>query len=141
MREILFRGKQVDNGEWVEGSYCADAIEQLHGIESGVDGFIRRFNSYERRTYMFEVERETVGEYTGLTDKNGRKIFEGDIIEITDTFNKIISGVVYWCDGAFWADCSQPDGDDGFYSLCHLGDCIEVIGNIYDNPELLEVKK
>lgn len=141
MREILFRGKRTDNGEWVEGSFCPDAIEQLHGIESGVDGFIRRFNSDECRTYMFEVERETVGQYTGLTDRNGRKIFEGDIIKITDTFNKIIYGVVYWCDSAFWADCSQPDGDECFYTLGHLSDCVEVIGNEYDNPELLGVSK
>lgn len=136
MREILFRGKRTDNGEWAEGSYCADAIEQLYGIGSGVDGFIRRFNPDERRTYMFEVERETVGQYTGLTDKNGRKIFEGDIVErggriwLVEYSNKYgqFMMTTYTEKGISWSrsfDLIPPD-------WC------EVIGNIYDNPELLE---
>lgn len=131
MREILFRGKRTDNGEWIDG-YYADVAKNNMILTGRID--ITETVGAE----VFRIIPETVGQFTGIYDKNGRKIFEGDIIEITDTFNKIISGVVYWCDCAFWADCSHPDGDDGFYSLGHLGDCAEVIGNIYDNPELLE---
>ena len=127
MREILFRGKRTDNGTWTCG-YLFCIWERTYlcwGTTNNVPN-------------MKEVLPETVCQFTGLTDKNGRKIFEEDIVKITDTFNVIISGVVYWCDCAFWVDCSYSDGDDGFYSLGHLGDCVEVIGNIYDNPELME---
>ena len=140
MREILFRGKRTDNGEWVEGYYIHHPTAVCIGESNPSCIWVPAVDP-DDNTKIFEVFPKTVGQFTGLTDKTGRKIFEGDIIEITDTFNVIISGVVYWCDYAFWVDCSSPDDDDGFYSLGHLEDCVEVIGNIFDNPELLEVKQ
>ena len=68
MREILFRGKRLDNGEWVYGSFCMDALEQFNGL-CGVDGFIRLYDKAKGKMQTYEVDRETIGQYTGLKDK------------------------------------------------------------------------
>lgn len=132
MREILFRGKRLDNGEWVYGSFCMDALEQFNGL-CGVDGFIRLYDKTKGKMQTHEVERETVGQYTGLNDKNGEKIFEGDILLLDgedglfelkfddDTARFVMIG-----------DSFQVDFDN-FWSYE-----VEVIGNIHDNPELME---
>ena len=131
MREILFRGKRIFDGKWVNGfaykQYSAAKVEEW---------YIRAFET------DFLVIPETVCQFTGLIDKNGRKIFEGDIVVFADFFNdEIHRGVVYWCDLAFWFDCTETEGDEGIYSLAYISaNILEVIGNIYDNPELMEVK-
>ena len=138
MREILFRGKRTDNGEWFEGFYTC--VADVHYILSGIfDSLINGIIN----TRGYKVIPETVSQFTGLTDKNGRKIFEGDIVVFADFFNdEIHRGVVYWCDLAFWFDCTETEGDEGIYSLAYISaNILEVIGNIYDNPELLEVKQ
>ena len=135
MREILFRGKRVDNGEWVYGSFCMDAVEQKNGL-CGVDGFIRLYDPTAGKMQMHEVDRETVGQFTGLTDKNGKKIFEGDIVEGADfTAEDGGYGVVSFVDGAF-----EVSGNNvaGTFNENYYGREFEVIGNIHDNPELLE---
>ena len=134
MREILFRGKKNNSGEWVYGNlFNPDKSDTPTQICMGTH-IIR---------ICYEIDPETVGQYTGLTDKNGRKIFEGDIVVFADFFNdEIHRGVVYWCDLAFWFDCTETEGDEGIYSLAYISaNILEVIGNIYDNPELLEVKQ
>ena len=139
MREILFRGKRIDSGEWVNGSFCMDATEQLYGC-SGADGFIRRYITEKREMNMFEVERETVGQFTGLTDCNGVKIFEGDVVEYSHPYaGKSIHAVVQdgcrWNLSNFYAsyfDCPGCAFSEGT-------EYMTVIGNIHDNPELLEV--
>ena len=132
MREILFRGKRVDNGEWVEGNFIKDNWgdtygELIYGIlqdreaPAGLAGWIPK-----------RVLPETVGEYTGLTDKNGKKIFEGDIIRS----NSERGYIEYYPN-----DCAFDVVDDhGFYWLISEMSNIEVIGNIHDNHELLEEK-
>ena len=134
MREILFRGKRVDNGEWVEGFYVVIAGEN-HYIFTGRIDLTQGSIGCE----YFKVDSKTVCRYTGLTDKNGVKIFEGDIV----TYNKEYGGktrekgTVYWCDGAFWVENVQDEEDCGLLGAL-VKYQLEIIGNIHDNPGLLE---
>ena len=148
MREILFRGKNVDNGAWVYGSFIPDMLEVF--CITDIDGFIKPFSLNKEELTEVRVERSTVGQFTGLTDKNGTKIFEGDIIKIIDGEKIFIASVKF-------GDYNQPDKilktHIGFYfDIANLASYrkdmgywfgktfseIEVIGNIHDNPELLK---
>lgn len=140
MREILFRGKRIDNGEWVEG-YYAKAKDYLDEKEMYVifplDLVLyphSEFSKYE------EVIPETVGQYTGLTDKNGKIIFEGDILCYTNVYanNHKSFGEVKseeWNCGC----CNDVYGFSilGAIDLAESHRC-EIVGNIHDNPELLK---
>ena len=123
MREILFRGKRVDNGEWIEGDLIQVGLHEKS-----------KFASIMPQTPVssaYPVIPETVGQYTGLTDRNGKKIFEGDIIE----FHEEIGEIRYSkSDAAF--DIIFDTWNTNF-SVTD-GRRIEVIGNIHDNPELME---
>lgn len=132
MREILFRGKCTDlelygcKG-WTEGSYIqhGDGSCDIMGIFEDILGNVEELH--------FPVDPETIGQYTGLTDKNGKKIFEGDILRRNgkDIF------VVEWA-ALFARFEMRLIGSDAYYNLTAArGEC-EVVGNIYDNPELLE---
>lgn len=145
MREILFRGKRVVNDDWVEGSFCMNALEQQRGL-CGVDGYIRLYNLNKGKMESYEVDRETVGQYTGLKDKNGiLRIFEGDIVRhhngnpYADSDN-IELGKVYWDEKyCGWRRTSNGAFHHGCVDTYRMSpDCVyEVIGNIHDNPELL----
>ena len=140
MREILFRGKRIDNGNWVEGFYVEDPFCDRYEI-CDVNSV-----TYHRE----DVYPSTVGQYTGLQDKNGKRIFEGDIVryryetgkghwnsdqlsviewENTGCFMRGIMGTNKYACATGWL-VSIPHGNGKFF---------EVIGNIHDNPELLEV--
>ena len=135
MREILFRGKLLDNGEWVYGSFCMDAREQFNGL-CGVDGFIRLYDKAKGKMQTYEVDRETVGQYTGMKDKNGRRIFEGDICHKTRT-GEIVSVKWHGTMAGYVLGKKRADNKhlSDFGELFRAYDKYEVIGNIHDNPE------
>lgn len=136
MREIMFRGK-MDDGEWVYGSFCMDAREQFNGM-CGVDGFIRLHDKAKGKMQTYEVDRETVGQYTGLKDKYGKRIFEGDIVLGLFHYELAAKGVVTFRDGAFGLRWNRGKVREfsAFTSICNVD--YKVIGNIHENPELLE---
>ena len=131
MREILFRGKRTDNGEWIEGFYSAEEYNPYIGkIE-----YIPRIQIIGKCVSLGVIP-ETVGQYTGLTDKNGKRIFEGDIVKcVSDGEQAVISWLKYFaCFGlSFDGWCCGFDNYDD-----NLPSDFEVIGNIHDNPEILK---
>ena len=143
MREILFRGKRKDNGEWVEGHniMCVqDGRVFIVPTGTKIDSYREEDNALFMATFYYEVIPETVGQYTGLTDKNGKKIFEGDIVRHynnQDDPEKFDVGCIYF-DVANYCFVRNSGHYTGPFKLS--GECIyEVIGNVTDNPELLEV--
>ncbi len=126
MREILFRGKR-HNGDWVEGNlFIPDKPDTPTEICIGTNVI--------RITY--DVIPETVGQYTGLTDKNGKKIFEGDIVK-TDKFNTPNKRYVIKYDLLLGAFIGEDNGTMYFTTFDGDSELFEIIGNIHDNPELL----
>ena len=133
MREILFRGKRIDNGEWVEGTYLHLNIGRDFICGGAV--WIGTLQPCKE-----EVIPKTVGQYTGLTDKNGKKIFEGDILSTENgTFSNTGMGHILLYRG-MWTSFYGQDalGIDCFDELHTVCSAREIIGNIHDNPELLE---
>ena len=126
MRENLYRGKCIDNNEWVYGY-----LYITHTGEYEIGNYNKELN-IERYTYV--VKPETLGQFTGLTDKDNNKIFEGDIG--WDSHNECC-GVVEFSDGGFsyvWENICTD--------LFEVSDSVDIdfIGNIYDNPELLNLE-
>lgn len=125
MREILFRGKSLKNGEFVEGHYFKN--------DSGTFIFTFPYHAnYADIDIMVKADPETVGQYTGLTDKNGTKIFEGDIIKVPNW--ECYGAVKYNVpECAFYIEMSNGD----YVPTYDYSSEVEIIGNIYDNPELI----
>jgi len=131
MRDIKFRGQRVDNNKWVEGSLALqkttkyDTLAYICPIISyNEDGFISRFE---------KVFFRTIGQYTGLKDKNGKEIFEGDIVKngLSGTWivQPLESGSI-----SLLGTCKQYKGNN--FDISSLNYNVEVIGNIHENPEL-----
>ncbi|WP_337675428.1 YopX family protein [Huintestinicola sp.] len=145
-REILFRGKRKDNGEWI----CGDLLQD---VESGICAIVSYVNLGGNihdlsESCIFAVIPEIVGQYTGLTDKNGVKIFEGDIVKGT-AYSATRIGVIVWIDeisgfGVRYVNAPNPTAwvNSSILRCVSLGKtdefAAEVIGNIHDNPELLK---
>lgn len=137
MREILFRGKRKDNGEWVEGYFCRKYFSELPHDRCVIQYKTECTKEWRPDYMVAEVIPETVGQYTGLTDKNGKKLFEGDIVK--DSF--LLGKVVYATpqdgfDGI--AGFMVDDVFDGLQNYNGFWHQVEVIGNIHDNPDLLK---
>ena len=129
MREIKFRGKRVDNGEWVYGDLIHNAFDGYRIFPFGIkpDG-----------SYPVEVIPETVEQFTGLHDKNGQELYEGDILsQGTSRF------IVKWDEKHAMYKCYFVGLDEHYCNLSddYIRDYFSVIGNIHENPELLEVTK
>lgn len=140
-REILFRGKRVDNDEWIEGYYvkyqpCASKDEFVIGIVPVCASDL----------YLTEVVPSTVGQFTGLTDKNGVKIFEGDILSahfdeeypenvtFMEVENNGFAFTLRQLGSVPRSVDKMVDGTDAKW----CSDIFEAAGNIYDNPELMK---
>ena len=130
MREILFRGKYAPSGMWIIGD--------LRQYPSGAKAI-----KANDMMHIIEVVPDTVGQFTGLTDKNGKKIFEGDVIQAVLPATRVLSEyswplqVVTFIDGAFGLYHNK-----NFLPLKSFAPSVtfEIIGNIHDNPELTEGK-
>lgn len=127
-REILFRGKKIDGGEWVDGY-----IVKKHGIYFLYD--INNSDTCRQNNYL--IDEDTICQYTGLTDKNGKKIFEGDIMEahLDDYFPEDVTRVRVTWENMKWCLIQKGMIPDPFEAK--EGKDWEVIGNIFDNPELI----
>lgn len=146
MREILFRGKRDDNGEWAYGYYAHRPTAVCIGEINPSCIYVPACDP-DHNSEFIEVIPETVGQYTGLTDKDGKKIFEGDIVMFSRTRNlpnyTPVPEVIRYHKGdcafqRFPYNLSLIRGGGGKLLQPDMMCECEVLGNIYDNPELLE---
>nr|DAH49966.1 MAG TPA: YopX protein [Bacteriophage sp.] len=132
MREILFKAKRIDNGEWVEGCYAA--LDDKSFICTDV---VEHYRVHALR--WFEIDSETLCQFTGMTDKNGVRIWKNDIVEAWSQGSRAIGTVKQRVDGLwimspawqnheFWELKPNSNGET----------TVEVLGNAFDNPELLQ---
>ena len=149
MREILFRGKRISDGSWVEGGIMK-TFHPNFDHESPEAFNFRKANCYcicANNRDIF-VEQKSIGQFTGLTDKNGKKIFEGDIFRPFDNEIIVVAWIDYYSTLGFLCRVEHTETKrgkeitesyDGWAMLCdyELSE-LEVIGNIHDNPELLK---
>lgn len=146
MREILFRAKRIDNGEWVQGyyvrhedtSYCFKEDYERHPENT------KHYIAFDMMTdwglpnkhLIAEIDPETLCQYTGLTDKNGKRIWENEIVRIENSMDEGIGKIEFY--GGMWYVDGEPS--NSMYDIMEYDDIaeIEVVGNIFDNPELME---
>lgn len=143
MREILFRGKREDNGEWIEGYFL-----QLHRSERAFiipkqfvqRGTLRMSGETPPKIIPIEVIPETVGQYSGLVDKDRKKIFEGDIVRYETIAHNGYEGIykVVFEDrnGCGYFGIAYSDIETCVFCYSTPASQMDIIGNIYDNPEL-----
>lgn len=127
---FLSRGKRIDNGEWIQG-YLYGIWERRYILWGMINDIPN----------MAEVDPETICQCTGLKDKNGKLIWENDVCDRKEEYPEIVK----YNKGDWTLDYSYSKDRESGYCYCNLGfyvlerKCVEVIGNVFDNPELLEV--
>ena len=141
MHEIIIKGKTYD-GMWVEGAYYH--AKKYYGDPDDKHCIIPTAESldYEQALEYFIVDPATVGRYTGLKDRDGKRIFEGDIVKAQDDlifspFCDGLVGKVVYSEAAFFIEPKDPTKSEYLFNECAV---YEVLGNIHDNPELMEVR-
>ena len=143
MREIIFKAKRIDNGEWVEGYLLRDGCTGQYFIHVSGNSVNESDKVNEEgclRFVAFEVDESTICQYTGLCDKKGQKIWENDIVKhynVPWEPAQFTKGVVYWNGENLRYERSSeytPEKPATVNSSC----VYEVIGNVFDNPELLK---
>ena len=147
-RDIIFHGKRVDNGEWIEGGVCIG--DNCAHIVRQITQHIKR-DDYE--CYAVEVDPVTVSQFTGLIDKNGKKVFEGDILRFNDKYKPYFAEVVFETENIGSCGCCYSafegsgfvgkvlPGSEYDYS-CFSNDFkdAEIVGNAFDNPKMVTKK-
>ena len=124
----LFKAKRIDNGEWVEGNRIDSPDGRVAITETSGEW------------KLYECIPTTICQCTGLKDKNGKLIWENDVVDRKETYSEIVK----YKDGDWISDYSHAHNKEAGSDYCNLGfyvkerKCVEVIGNIFDNPELLE---
>ena len=134
MREIVFRGKDSITKRWVYGALVQQQDDPLKE-----KAFIISYSNYQfgdfSEAVMHEVDPEIVGQYTGFVDKKGKKIFEGDILSIYNS--KAFLFAVEW-NNQYVLKCTTNGVSDNILNVIESPEDVEVVGNIYDNPELIK---
>ena len=148
MREIKFRAKRIDNGEWVYGYYAeCDEFYDNGGVENHYrEGYATLYYIVDRKGHPFLVDPETVGQYTELKDKHGKEVFKGDILrdQETDCFKEherylVVEWLEFECGFAFKRlNTGMYENSSDLVNEDTLNLVLEVVGNIHDNPELLK---
>lgn len=135
----LFRAKRTDTGEWVEGHLITDETDDSKCFIGYVIGTDEDGTPHDLD--VVQVEPSTICQCTGLKDKNGKLIWENDICDRKEQYPEIVK----YCGGDWTLDYSYASHEESGVYYCNLGfyaeerKCVEVIGNIFDNPELLEM--
>jgi len=126
----LFRGKRKDNGEWAQG-YLSDII-----IKTKLVHLIRLRSCKEPHVFLVEVDPDTIGQCTDVKDKNGKLIFDGDVLKTSHNLysNEPVIGIVEWVECAFMLRRNDKSAD---ILVSIASEIKEIIGNIHDNPEFL----
>lgn len=136
MREILFKGKRLDNGEWITGHLLKYEDGSARMVSSNIDIFCFEKDESIIQTVAHRVDPKTVGQYTGFVDKNGRKIFDGDILSVYNS--KAFLFVVEWNGNQYVLKCTSNGVSDNILNVIESPEDVEVVGNIYDNSELIK---
>ena len=134
MRDIKFRGKRMKDGKWIYGAYIPP------------DCTYWEYPSIADNNHRFEIEPETLGQYTGYKDVDGNEIYEGDVLEVSffdaESEDRHFRGIVNLCGMGMW-EIMEPDASSHLLGSVMGRDFFKakIIGNIYDNPKLLEEEK